>query len=46
VVESRVDSKREVDGHLKRVCEEFISDSAKAAIEPLTTFGVKVREPG
>ncbi|RHZ56100.1 hypothetical protein Glove_406g88 [Diversispora epigaea] len=42
VVENRIDSKQEVDKELKRICEDFIFDSSKAAIEPLSSFLVKV----
>ncbi|CAG8532098.1 6020_t:CDS:10 [Funneliformis mosseae] len=42
VVENRVDSKQEVDKELKRICEEFITESAQAAIEPLSSFILKV----
>ncbi|CAG8739718.1 7470_t:CDS:2, partial [Cetraspora pellucida] len=42
VVENRIDSKQEVDKELKRICEEFIMDSYKAAIEPLSSFLMKV----
>ncbi|CAG8514323.1 7608_t:CDS:10 [Paraglomus brasilianum] len=42
VVENRTDSKQEVDQGLKHVCEEFIMESAKAAVEPLSSFLVKV----
>ncbi|CAG8451846.1 10392_t:CDS:10 [Dentiscutata heterogama] len=42
VVENRIDSKQEVDKELKRICEEFIMDSHKAAIEPLSAFLMKV----
>ncbi|CAG8471282.1 5572_t:CDS:10 [Ambispora leptoticha] len=41
VVESRVDSKLEVDKRLKSVCEEFILDNAKEAVEPLSSFLLK-----
>ncbi|RIB08130.1 Sec34-like family-domain-containing protein [Gigaspora rosea] len=43
VVENRIDSKQEVDKELKRICEEFIVDSYEAAIEPLSSFLMKVK---
>jgi len=43
LVENRTDSKQEVDQGLKHVCEEFIMESAKAAVEPVSSFLVKVR---
>ncbi|CAG8512769.1 11132_t:CDS:10 [Rhizophagus irregularis] len=42
IVESRVDSKQEVDKELKRICEEFITESVQDAIEPLSSFILKV----
>ncbi|CAG8743315.1 6616_t:CDS:2, partial [Acaulospora morrowiae] len=42
VVENRVDAKQEVDKELKHVCEEFILDNSKLAIEPLSSFLLKV----
>ncbi|RIA80198.1 Sec34-like family-domain-containing protein [Glomus cerebriforme] len=42
IVENRVDSKQEVDKELKRICEEFITESVQAAIEPLSSFILKV----
>ncbi|CAG8824518.1 28853_t:CDS:2, partial [Dentiscutata erythropus] len=43
VVENRIDSKQvKKNKELKRICEDFIFDSSKAAIEPLSSFLVKV----
>ncbi|CAG8522986.1 372_t:CDS:10 [Acaulospora colombiana] len=42
VVENRIDAKQEVDKELKHICEEFILDNSKAAIEPLSSFLLKV----
>ncbi len=42
VVESRIDSKQDVDKELKKICEEFITESAQAATEPLSSFILKV----
>ncbi|RUP45831.1 LOW QUALITY PROTEIN: Sec34-like family-domain-containing protein, partial [Jimgerdemannia flammicorona] len=42
VVEINADSKREVDKELKRVCEEFILETVKAAVEPVASFLLKV----
>ncbi|GBB87592.1 hypothetical protein RclHR1_14060001 [Rhizophagus clarus] len=42
IVESRIDSKQEVDKELKKICEEFITESVQDAIEPLSSFILKV----
>lgn len=43
VVEISLDSRREIDRELKRICENFISDCVHGAVEPLTNFMIKVR---
>ncbi|KAI8137696.1 Sec34-like family-domain-containing protein [Fennellomyces sp. T-0311] len=43
VVEISLDSRRDIDRELKRVCEDFITDCARGAAEPLTNFMVKLR---
>ncbi|KAJ8655596.1 hypothetical protein O0I10_008684 [Lichtheimia ornata] len=42
VVEISLDSRREIDRELKRICENFISDCVHGAVEPLTNFTIKV----
>ncbi|KAI9489876.1 Sec34-like family-domain-containing protein [Zychaea mexicana] len=42
VVEISLDSRRDIDRELKRVCEDFITDCALGAAEPLTNFMIKV----
>ncbi|CAJ0912409.1 687_t:CDS:10 [Entrophospora sp. SA101] len=42
VKENIIDSKLEVDKELKKTCEEFIYNCANSAIEPLTSFFMKV----
>ena len=42
VVENRIDSKQEVDKELKKICEEFITESVQVAVEPLSSFILKV----
>jgi primase-polymerase (primpol)-like protein len=42
IIENRVDSKQEVDKELKKVCEEFITESVHVAIESLSSFILKV----
>ncbi|KND05201.1 uncharacterized protein SPPG_08883 [Spizellomyces punctatus DAOM BR117] len=44
IVESYADAKQLVDQDLKRVCEEFIIETAKAAVEPISAFMLKVSE--
>jgi len=41
-METYVDSKKEVDSHLKRTCEEFIHSITQAFIGPLVNFLTKV----
>ncbi|ORZ02713.1 Sec34-like family-domain-containing protein [Syncephalastrum racemosum] len=41
VVEISLDSRREIDRELKQVCEDFIMDCVRGAIEPLSHFMVK-----
>ena len=43
VVEISLDSRRDIDRELKRVCEDFITDCARGAAEPLTNFMIKVK---
>lgn len=42
VVEVSLDSRREIDVQIKRVCEEFITNCVDGAVEPLTAFLIKV----
>jgi hypothetical protein len=42
VVEISVDSRREIDKELKRICEDFIMESGQAATEPLANFITQV----
>lgn len=42
VVEISIDSRREIDRELKRVCEDFITDCVRGAVEPLSNFIIKV----
>ncbi|KAI8811510.1 Sec34-like family-domain-containing protein [Cladochytrium replicatum] len=42
VVQSLSDSKQAVDNELKRVCEEFILETAKACVEPISSYMLKV----
>ena len=42
IIENRIDSKQEVDKELKRICEEFITESVHVAIESLSSFILKV----
>lgn len=42
VVEVSLDSRREIDFQIKKVCEEFINNCVDGAVEPLTAFLVKV----
>ncbi|KAI8820860.1 Sec34-like family-domain-containing protein, partial [Fimicolochytrium jonesii] len=44
VVESYADAKQAVDQDLKRVCEEFILETARACVDPLTAFMVQVSQ--
>lgn len=46
VVEISLDSRREIDRELKRICENFISDCVHGAVEPLTNFTIKVNNGG
>ncbi|KAI9314096.1 Sec34-like family-domain-containing protein [Dichotomocladium elegans] len=46
VVEISLDSRREIDRELKRVCEDFISDCVHGAVEPLTKFMIKASVTG
>jgi len=43
VMETYVDSKKEVDTHLKRTCEELIDSVSRTFIGALTDFLTKVR---
>lgn len=42
VVEVSLDSRREIDFQIKKVCEEFINNCVDGAVEPLTAFLIKV----
>lgn len=42
VVEVSLDSRREIDYQIKRVCEEFINNCVNSCVEPLTAFLIKV----
>jgi hypothetical protein len=42
VVEVSLDSRREIDNQIKKVCEEFITSCVDGAVEPLTAFLIKV----
>ncbi|KAI7904190.1 Sec34-like family-domain-containing protein [Cokeromyces recurvatus] len=42
VVEINVDSRREIDLQIKRVCEAFIHNCVSSCVEPLTTFLIKL----
>jgi len=42
VMETYIDSKKEVDSHLKRTCEEFIHSITQAFVGPLINFLTKV----
>ncbi|KAI7847278.1 Sec34-like family-domain-containing protein [Circinella umbellata] len=42
VVEISLDSRRDIDRELKRVCEDFIMDCVQGASEPLTNFMIKI----
>ncbi|KAJ1570121.1 Golgi transport complex subunit 3 [Nowakowskiella sp. JEL0078] len=42
VIHSFTDSKLAVDGELKRICEDFILETAKACVEPVSSFMMKV----
>ncbi|KAL1927436.1 hypothetical protein VTP01DRAFT_3673 [Rhizomucor pusillus] len=41
VVEISLDSRREIDQELKRICEEFINDCVQGAVEPLASFMIR-----
>lgn len=43
VVEVSLDSRREIDFQIKKVCEEFINHCVDGAVEPLTAFLIKVQ---
>jgi hypothetical protein len=38
VVEISIDSRREIDKELKRICEDFIMECGQSATEPLSNF--------
>ncbi|KAI8890745.1 Sec34-domain-containing protein [Backusella circina FSU 941] len=42
VVEISLDSRREIDNQIKKVCEEFINSCVDGAVEPLTAFLIKL----
>jgi replication initiation and membrane attachment protein DnaB len=42
VVEISVDSRREIDNELKRICEDFIMESSQSATEPISNFITQV----
>ena len=42
VMETYIDSKKEVDSHLKKTCEEFIHSITQMFIGPLADFLTKV----
>ncbi|CAO0796441.1 unnamed protein product [Mucor circinelloides] len=42
VVEVSLDSRREIDFQIKKVCEEFINHCVDGAVEPLTAFLIKL----
>ncbi|CEP06997.1 hypothetical protein [Parasitella parasitica] len=42
VVEVSLDSRREIDFQIKKVCEEFINQCVDGALEPLTAFLIKL----
>lgn len=42
VVEISIDSRREIDRELKRICEDFILDSSQSATEPISNFITQV----
>jgi len=42
VMETYVDSKKEVDSHLKRTCEDFIRNITQMFVGSLTDFLTKV----
>jgi len=42
VVEISIDSRREIDRELKRICEDFIMECGQAATEPLSNFTTQV----
>ncbi|KAG0181129.1 Golgi transport complex subunit 3 [Apophysomyces sp. BC1021] len=42
VVEISMDSRREIDREIKQVCEAFITDCVQSAVDPLTTFAIKL----
>lgn len=44
VVEVNLDSRREIDFQIKKVCEQFITNCVNSSVEPLTAFLIKVWE--
>lgn len=42
VVNINIDSRREIDQELKKVCGEFTNDTIIAVVEPLSAFMIKV----
>ncbi|CAO3629159.1 unnamed protein product [Cunninghamella blakesleeana] len=42
VINISVDSRREIDQEIKKVCEEFTTECFSAVIEPLSTFMIKL----
>ncbi|KAJ3146876.1 Golgi transport complex subunit 3 [Geranomyces variabilis] len=44
IVESYADAKQSVDQDLKRVCEEFILETARTCVEPIAAFMLKVSD--
>lgn len=42
VLESHVDSKKDLEKQLKQVCEEFIMAATKSTVEPMLSFITKV----
>ncbi|KAJ3161949.1 Golgi transport complex subunit 3 [Geranomyces michiganensis] len=44
IIESYADAKQSVDQDLKRVCEEFILETARTCVEPIAAFMLKVSD--
>lgn len=42
VIEVSLDSRREIDFQIKKICEEFINNCVNSSVEPLTAFLIKV----
>ncbi|KAI9307016.1 hypothetical protein BJ944DRAFT_34362 [Cunninghamella echinulata] len=42
VININIDSRREIDQEIKKVCEEFTTECISAVIEPLSTFMIKL----